>query len=135
VVYFPADIDRTFWEVLSGDHARLLTNAFLWACPSASAVRVEGQGLLDLAVWRQKSSLTLHVVNLTNPMAMKGPFREFFPVGPLRVEWELPEGVEARSVRFLVGGTRAAWKRAGRRLKVEIPRVELHEVIAVDLKG
>lgn len=135
VVYFPADIDRTFWEVLSGDHARLLTNAFLWAYPSASAVRVEGQGLLDLAVWRQKSSLTLHVVNLTNPMAMKGPFREFFPVGPLRVEWELPEGVEARSVRFLVGGTRAAWKRKGRLLQVEIPRVELHEVIAVDLKG
>ena len=27
VVYFPFDIDRTFWEVLSGDHGMLLRNA------------------------------------------------------------------------------------------------------------
>jgi hypothetical protein len=134
VVYFPMDIDRTFWEVLSGDHARLLRNAFLWACPRVSAVRVAGQGFLDLAVWRQKSSLTLHVVNLTNPMAMKGPFREFFPVGPLRVEWDLPEDVKPQSVRFLVSGSRAAWKQSGLTVSLEIPRVELHEVIAVDLR-
>jgi hypothetical protein len=133
VVYFPMDIDRTFWEVLSGDHARLLRNAFHWACPKASPIRVSGQGFLDLAVWRQKSSLTLHIVNLTNPMAMKGPFREFYPVGPLRVEWELPEGVDPKGIRFLVGGTRPPMRRTGNALSVEVPRVELHEVIAVDL--
>src|SRR5262249_16958191 len=27
VVYFPFDVDRTFWEVLSGDHGVLLRNA------------------------------------------------------------------------------------------------------------
>lgn len=133
VVYFPMDIDRTFWEVLSGDHARLLRNAFLWACPRVSAVRVTGQGFLDLAIWRQKSSLTLHIVNLTNPMAMKGPFREFYPVGPLRVEWDLPEGTSPKSLRFLVAGARPRWKRSGNTLSVDLPRVELHEVIAADL--
>ncbi len=31
VVYLPGDIDRTFWETLSFDQARLLRNAVLWA--------------------------------------------------------------------------------------------------------
>ena len=30
-IYFPWDIDRTFWEVLSLDHGRLLANAVAWA--------------------------------------------------------------------------------------------------------
>ena len=31
VVYFPWDIDRTFWEVLGVDHGKLLRNAVEWA--------------------------------------------------------------------------------------------------------
>ena len=31
VVYFPWDIDRTFWEVLAVDHGLLLRNAVQWA--------------------------------------------------------------------------------------------------------
>ena len=31
VVYFPWDIDRTFWEVLDADHGELLRNAVTWA--------------------------------------------------------------------------------------------------------
>ena len=31
VVYFPFDIDRTFWEVLSTDHGTVLKNAVAWA--------------------------------------------------------------------------------------------------------
>ena len=30
VVYFPWDIDRTFWEVLCVDHLKLLRNAVDW---------------------------------------------------------------------------------------------------------
>jgi hypothetical protein len=31
VVYFPFDLDRTFWETLSTDHLRVLQNAVAWA--------------------------------------------------------------------------------------------------------
>ena len=73
VVYFPGDIDRTFWEVLSVDHLQLLRNAVQWAGNEPQPVEVTGQGMLDVAVWRQANSMTVHLVNLTNPMMMKGP--------------------------------------------------------------
>jgi hypothetical protein len=134
VVYFPMDLDRTFWEVLSGDHALLLRNAVLWASPGAAVVRVEGKGLLDLAYWRQKRSLTVHVVNLTNPMAMKGPFRETYPVGPLRVEVELPDGARVKGGKLLVAEKPVALRRQGRTVSAVIPKVDLHEVLALDLE-
>jgi len=35
---------------------------------------VIGPGVIDVDRWRQKNSLTVHLVNLTNPMMMKGRF-------------------------------------------------------------
>ena len=79
VVYFPWDIDRTFWEVLSVDHFKLLHNAVEWATNEEPPVSVSGVGVLDVTAWRQKNSMTVHLVNLTNPMMMKGPLRELIP--------------------------------------------------------
>jgi hypothetical protein len=73
VVYFPGDLDRTFWQVLAVDHGMLLRNAVEWATNEAPPVKVEGPGILDVAVWEQKASMTLHLVNLTNPMMWKRP--------------------------------------------------------------
>ena len=47
VVYFPADIDRTFWEVLNVDQGKLLRNAVLWATNEPAPVTVEGKGVLE----------------------------------------------------------------------------------------
>ena len=48
VVYVPWDIDRTFWEVMSVDHLRLLRNAIDWALNETPVVAVEGPGTLDV---------------------------------------------------------------------------------------
>jgi hypothetical protein len=126
VVYFPWDIDRTFWEVLSPDHGKLLRNAVDWAANEPRPVTVTGPGVLDVTVWRQASSLTVHLVNLTNPMMMKGPVREFIPVGPHEIT--LPAGVKPKRIQLLVSGATVA---AGP--VVRVPRIVDHEVIAVDL--
>jgi hypothetical protein len=99
VVYFPWDIDRIFWEVLSTDHLKLLRNAVEWAANEPHPVTVNGPGVFDVTVFRQKQSMTVHLVNLTNPMMMKGPVREILPIGPQKVRVRLPDGAKAREVK------------------------------------
>jgi hypothetical protein len=133
VVYFPGDIDRTFWEVLSVDHFNVLRNAVLWATDEEPPATVVGPGVLDVTAWRQKDSLTVHLVNLTNPMMMRGPVRELVPVGEQKVRLRLPEGTQARAVRLLAAGQVVDAEQAGRHLTVTVASVLDHEVLAVDL--
>ena len=76
---FLRKIDRTFWEVMAVDHGRVLRNAIAWATNEERPVTVVGAGVLDVTVWRQKDSMTVHLVNLTNPMMMKGPLPRVHP--------------------------------------------------------
>jgi len=133
VVYFPWDIDRTFWEVLCVDHGKLLRNAVDWATREEPPVTVTGPGVLDVTVWRQKDSLTVHLVNLTNPMMMKGPVRELIAIGPQRVRVRLPAGAKSRGVHLLAAGQAVSSKRAGEFLLATVPSVLDHEVVAIDL--
>ncbi|MGB6827605.1 MAG: alpha-amylase family protein [Terracidiphilus sp.] len=133
VAYFPMDIDRTFWEVLGADHLHILRNTVLWALDEAPVITVDGPGLLDVNVWRNPSSIAIHLVNLTNPMAMKGPFRDFFPVGPLKVKIQLPIQIRAMQARMLVAGGVASVEISGGRMSVTVPSILDHEVIAIDV--
>jgi hypothetical protein len=96
-------------------------------------VEVEGPGLLDVTAWRQRDSMTVHLVNLTNPMMMKGPLREVLPVGPLRVRVRLPTGFRARRVQLLTAGTSPVARQTDGRVDVTVHSVAVHEVIAIDL--
>ena len=134
VAYIPWDIDRAFWEVLSPDHGRLLRNVVTWALDEPPIVEVEGPGLLDVSVWRQSQSVTVHLVNLTNPMMMKGPLREILPIGPQRVRLRLPKGVVARTVHLLTADAAPAVERTPDGvLTITVPTIEVHEVVAIDL--
>jgi Hypothetical glycosyl hydrolase 6/Beta-galactosidase trimerisation domain len=133
VVYFPWDIDRTFWEVLSVDHAKLLRNAVNWAANEPSPVTVTGPGVLDVTIWRQASSMTVHLINLTNPMMMKGPLREFLPTPPQNVSVRLPEGAKAKKVQLLASGQTPRVQVSNGTVSLTIPSIVDHEVIAIDL--
>jgi hypothetical protein len=133
VAYIPWDIDRTFWDVMCVDHGRLLRNTIAWAANEPPPVDVTGPGLLDITAWRQRGSMTVHLVNLTNPMMMKGPLREVIPVGPQRARIQLPPGTRAGSVRLLTAGVSPEVERSGRVMTVTVPSIEVHEVIAIDL--
>jgi hypothetical protein len=132
VVYFPWDVDRTFWEVLCVDHGRLLVNAVDWATNEERPVTVTGPGVLDVTVWQQKSSMTVHLVNLTNPMMMKGPIRELMPVGEQVVRVRLPEGKQVARVHLLRAEITPPLTQAPGSITVRVPAVLDHEVIAID---
>jgi hypothetical protein len=133
VVYFPWDIDRIFWEVLSVDHWKLLRNAVDWAGNSPRPVVVTGPGTLDVTMWRQKESLTVHLVNLTNPMMMKGPIREFIPTPPQKVSIKLPDGRRAKKVQLLVSGEKPRVQETNGVVSLTIASIVDHEVVAIDL--
>ena len=133
VAYFPFDIDRTFWEVLCADHLKMMRNAVLWANNEAPVVEVDGPGLLDVTVWRNTRSITIHLVNMTNPMAMKGPYRDFFPVGPHTVRINLPGEIREGQARLLVAGKSVEVSRSGSAMTITVPSILDHEVVAIDL--
>jgi hypothetical protein len=134
IVYFPFDVDRTFWEILNRDHGALIANAVRWAAAREMPVSVTGKGMIDVAAWRQKDSMTVHLVNLTNPMMMKPPIREIFPVSAQRVRLRLPDGAKARAVKLLTAGIEPPFTVQDSWLEVTVPSVEIHEVVAVDLQ-
>ena len=133
VVYFPWDIDRTFWEVMSVDHGRLLRNSIEWATNEERPATVTGPGVLDVTVWRQKDSMTVHLVNLTNPMMMKGPIRELMPVGEQKVRVRLPAGKRAKKVQLLAAGRVPRVQESAGAITLTVPSILDHEVVAIDL--
>lgn len=133
VAYFPFDVDRTFWDVLCADHLNMMLNTVRWATNESPAVQVDGPGLLDVTAWRNPGSITIHLVNLTNPMAMKGPYRSFFPTGPQTVTLNLSEASKATQARLLVADKIVPVEHSGSALSVTVPSVLDHEVVAIDI--
>jgi hypothetical protein len=133
VAYFPWDIDRTFWEVLCVDHFKLLRNAVEWTANEPPPVTVSGPGVLDVTAWKQKNSFTVHLVNLTNPMMMKGPVRELIPVSEQQVRLRLPDGARVSRVHLLAADRKPQFTQRGRELHIVVPSILDHEVVAVDL--
>src|ERR1017187_282793 len=86
---------------------------------------------------QQKDSMTVHLVNLTNPMMMKGPVREFIPTPPQKVEVRLPGGMpggsRAKKVQLLVSGARPKVAEMNGVAILTIAAIVDHEVIAIDL--
>jgi hypothetical protein len=122
--------------VLSTDHAKLLRNATVWATNEPAPLEVEGKGILDLSIWTQKNSITAHLVNLTNPMMLKGPVREVIPMPRQVVRIRLPkDGRRVTRARRLVAGGEIPFRDKDGTMEIEVPAIELHEVVALDLEA
>jgi hypothetical protein len=103
-----------------------------WAANEERPVTVTGQGVLDVTVWEQKNSMTVHLVNLTNPMMMKGPIRELIPVGEQVVRVQVPEDRQITRVHLLRAGISPAVQYERGAITVRVPSILEHEVVAVD---
>jgi hypothetical protein len=131
VAYIPGDLDRSFWQMLNTDHSRLLRNTILWALNEAPTVTLQTKGIIDVSVWAQQKSMTVHLVNLTNPMYMKGPFREILPVDA-GVRINIPGGRQLAGVRLLMSDTSPAVRHEGQAISLDVKGIEDHEIIALD---
>jgi hypothetical protein len=132
IAYFPGDIDRSFWQIMSADHGKLLRNTIRWALNEDPIAEVKGPGVLDVTVWRQENSMTVHLVNLTNPMMMRGPLRELIPV-PAQVSIKIPQGTKCDGVHLLVSGQKPSFETIEDKIIVTVPQIHDHEIIGIDL--
>ena len=133
IAYIPWDIDRTFWEIMNVDHGRLLRNIINWAANEEPPVKITGSGVLDVTVWRQKKSMTVHLVNLTNPMMMKGPLREFIRIGKQKLQIKTPRNTKVKRIHLLVSGTSPDYQIKDDIVSLTVPSILDHEVVAMDL--
>ncbi len=134
-VYFPWNIGEIFWEVLAADHATLIGNALRWALKDRSRVEVGGPGVVDIAIREGGNRLSVHLVNLTNPMMMKGPIRHSIELPRQTVSVALPEGARTANVRLLVSKATPQVRVAGGRVEVDLPPILTGEVVLFEFIG
>ncbi len=132
VAYIPGDIDRSYWQLMSSDHGKLLNNTIRWALNEEPVADVKGPGIVDVAVWQQKNSMTVHLVNLTNPMMMKGSFRELIPVAA-DVSITIPQNKKVSAVHLLMSEKKPPFENENGKIKLHVPEILDHEIVAVDL--
>ena len=135
VVYFPGDLDRTFWQVLAVDHGMLLRNAVEWATNEAPPSKWRAPAFWMWPCGSRKTSMTLHLVNLTNPMMWKGPVREIVPIPGQKIALRIPSDRRVRRVHLLVAARDVPYRAEGDTIHLETPSIGLHEVVAVDFSA
>ena len=130
IAYLPADIDRRYEHGNTPDHGDLLANLVRWAAKDSISLVVQGPGLIDCHLYRQKNRLVLHMVNLTSAGTWRTPVEELIKVGPLTVRLNLPEGVtgSGRLLLAVSGATTTPVLRQGRWVQFEVKSILDHEI-------
>jgi hypothetical protein len=132
VAYIPWDIDRVFWQYMAQDHGKLLSNTIKWALNEDPVVTIKAPGIIETTAWRQEHSMAIHLVNLTNPMMMKGPFRELIPVDA-EVSIKIPAGKKVMGVQLPLSQRKPVYAVVNGRLNLKITQITDHEIIGIDL--
>jgi hypothetical protein len=131
VVYFPGDICRTAWRSGSPDLTHLISNSVHWLLgQNATPVKVEGKGLMEIFGWETEPGFALHILNYTNPNATRPFIREFYPIGPLHVQFAPPAGKNVSRARALRAGREIPFRLQAGSIHLEVPMVNDYEVIA-----
>lgn len=128
-VYIPWNIGEIFWEVLAADHGRLVSNVVRWALGKTQRVEVEGPGVVDIAVRESEDGLAISLLNLTNPMMMKGPVRDNIPLSKQKVAVEIPNGKTLHRAWLVVADRAAELSIENGRAIITVPEIERLEVL------
>jgi hypothetical protein len=133
VAYLPASLDRAFHKVLAHDHFLLLAGVLEWARAAERDIDVSGAGVIEVTGWHQAESMTVFLVNHTNPMYLKGPVHELLPSASQHVRIKTPEGRLVRGVRLLKCPDEPAFAFIDGYVHLTVEGIEDFEVVAIDL--
>jgi hypothetical protein len=130
-VWFPGDIERTYWLTGHEDLLRLLHNAIGWVSHDERIVHVEGPGFLEMFCWETGPGYAVHLLNYTDPAAQHGWLRNVDPLGLQTITMRLPSGVTAKSVELLRAGKSPSFSMHEQTLQFTVPALDDYEVAAI----
>jgi hypothetical protein len=132
IAFLPADLDRRYAKEHLPDHGNLLANLVRWASGDHMPVSVSGTGMIDCHLYRQESSLILHLVNLTSAATWRAPLDELIPVGPITVKINaVLSGKMPTQAQLLVSGKPMRTRAANGSIEFEIPTILDHECVVL----
>ncbi len=131
MVWFPGDIERTYWITGHSDLLRLLHNAIRWVSHDERVVQVEGPGLVEVFCWETSPGYAVHLLNYNTPNAFHGWVHSENPLGPQRVTMKLPTGVSAKTVELLRSGQKPAFAFRDQVLQFTVRSLADYEVVAI----
>ena len=132
IAYFPGDVGRSYWRSGNPDLSRLLINAVRWILKQQAApASVQGNGLLETFAWETEPGFALHILNYSNPNALRPFVSQLYPVGPLQAEVQVPPDRKITSVRALRGGKNLPFRNVEGTVRFEVPSVADYEVVAL----
>ena len=91
LVYFPGDIDRTMWQI--GPYRSRPAAAERDSLGRARQIARDASketGVVETFAWETQAGFAVHVLNYTNPAMHRGWIRDFYPIGPQKVSFDLP---------------------------------------------
>jgi hypothetical protein len=130
-VWFPGDIERTYWLTGHGDLLRLLHNAIRWVTHDERVFHVEGAGLVEVFCWETSPGYAVHLLNYTNSNAHHGWLLSTNPSAPQKVTMKLPSGINVRSIELLKAEQNPSFRFQDQMLQFTIPLLEDYEVAAI----
>ena len=130
-VWFPGDVERTYWITGHSDLLQLLHNAIRWVSHDERVVQVEGPGLIEVFCWETGPGYAVHLLNYNTPNAFHGWVETADPLGPQRVTMKLPSGVGVKAVELLRSGTKPSFAFRNQVLQFTVPSLGDYEVAAI----
>jgi len=131
LAYIAGDVERSMWVSGHTDLSHLLQNTVHWLLKNQQPATIQGPGLIETFAFETEPGFALHVLNYTNPNLHRGTIREFYPIGPQSVRFEIPDGRTVSHIQLLKAEIDIPFKRVNGGVEFTIPSVTEYEVAAI----
>lgn len=128
VVYLPFSLNSLLQDYRLSDHYQFIGNLVDFLLGERE-LSVDGPGALQTTMYETEDKLLIHLVNETG----QRPLMDTVPVHNVVLRVKIPEGRRAAAVRSVIEEQKLEWRQEEDRVVINLERVEVWEMIAVDL--
>ena len=138
VIYAAADLGYALMRAGTRDHLLLMGNCVRELLGDRLPLELKGAGTVDVSLWQQGERLVVHMVNLVTNQIVEdaGCEADAYETIPLHgLELRVRAGWQPQKVFRVSDGAELPWKRDGDWVVVELPRLDLYEVVVLEPSG